>query len=198
MSKKVYVFSNDTFAGLKGRLMADLMNLMHKRVHAWLARRIGNDAKNVLDVGCGGGGLVRALCRRTGAKVTGIDYSPDMVRIAGARNQKAVRAGRVQLETASVSSLPFGDDTFNTVTAFETIQFWPDAAADLIEVRRVMKEGGALYIMNRLPKPSSKWYNVLPIKTVDDYKKVLAAARFDGADVDTKTKPGWIIVRAVK
>lgn len=188
-------FSSDTYRGIKGRVIAALMNAMHKKVHVWMARRIGTPV-SVLDVGCGGGGLIAALLKSTDGKVYGIDYSPDMVRIARRRNIEAVDSQRVEITVASVSSLPFADGTFNATTAFETVQFWPDIVNDLKEVKRVLKPDGMLYIMNRLPKPQSKWYSRLPIKTAQDYADVLGKAGFIHVDIDTDSHKGWIVIEA--
>jgi len=43
---------------------------------------------------------------------------------------------------ASVSSLPFKDNTFVMATAFETVYFWPDIEKSFAEVKRVLVPGG--------------------------------------------------------
>lgn len=43
-------------------------------------------------------------------------------------------------------SLPFEDNTFDTVTAFETVYFWPDMEKSFSEVKRVLKPGGLFLI----------------------------------------------------
>ena len=63
------------------------------------------------------------------------------------RNQKLIVSGRVEVLHGSVSSMPFSDATFDCVTAVEVYYFWPDIAADLAEVRRVIKPNGQLVIL---------------------------------------------------
>lgn len=46
----------------------------------------------------------------------------------------------------NVQSLPFDDNSFDIVTAFETIYFWPDIEKCFGEVKRVLKPGGIFLI----------------------------------------------------
>lgn len=41
-------------------------------------------------------------------------------------NKRYRNIDRVQIKHASILSLPYTDNYFDIVTAFETIQFWPD------------------------------------------------------------------------
>jgi len=50
----------------------------------WVTRRVPRDARRILDVGCGTGGLASALARPD-RQITGIDLSPEMIRRARAR-----------------------------------------------------------------------------------------------------------------
>ena len=45
-----------------------------------------------------------------------------------------------------MANLPFEDDTFDIVTAFETVYFWPDIEKCFGEVKRVLKPGGIFLI----------------------------------------------------
>lgn len=82
----------------------------------------------ILDVGCGGG----VTTRRIGA--IGIDAS-----LAEAR-----RAG---MPCASADALPFADAAFDTVVSSCSIKHWPDRAAGVREMRRVLRPGGALLVV---------------------------------------------------
>ena len=44
--------------------------------------------------------------------------------------------------------LPFESSAFDTVTAFETVYFWPDIAGDMKEIYRVLEPGGRFFICN--------------------------------------------------
>ena len=45
---------------------------------------------------------------------------------------------------ASVSDLPFSDNSFDIVTAIETYYFWPDKLKNLKEIYRVLKKDGKI------------------------------------------------------
>lgn len=104
----------------------------------------------VLDVGCGTGDLTRRASRRadSGGKIVGIDASPEMV--AEAR-RKADRDGAgVHFQVAAVEALPFPDATFDVVLSSLMLHHLPDELKDraLVEIRRVLKPGGRLLVVD--------------------------------------------------
>ena len=46
-------------------------------------------------------------------------------------NKQAIDDGKVKVLQGSVSEMPFEDESFDIVTGFETIYFWPDFINDL-------------------------------------------------------------------
>ena len=67
-----------------------------------------------------------------------------MVEQARARNAAAIERGSVDLRHGSVESLPFDDAIFDKALAINSMQVWPDPAAGLLEMRRVMKPGAKI------------------------------------------------------
>ena len=96
----------------------------------------------ILDIGCGGGVNVERFLQMTDNKVYGLDYSEIAVEKSAKLNQEAIDDGRCEIIQGSVSQLPFEDNTFDIVTGFETVYFWPDFVNDSKEVRRVLKDDG--------------------------------------------------------
>jgi len=80
-------------------------------------------------------------------KTYGIDYSEESVAASRRTNRSSIAAGRVEVLLGSVSRLPFPDRMFDLVTAVETHYYWPDLNADMSEVLRVLKPGGALIVI---------------------------------------------------
>ena len=126
--------------GRFGRFLVRGMNFGHSGLTRWGLTKVEiRDNATVLDIGCGGGRTLERLASLASlGKVVGIDYSEDSVAVARKRNQRLIATCRVEVLHGSVSSMPFPDATFDCVSAVETYYFWPDFAADLAEVRRVM------------------------------------------------------------
>jgi ubiquinone/menaquinone biosynthesis C-methylase UbiE len=97
----------------------------------------------VLELGFGSGtDIVRAS--RAAGFVAGVDHSDVMVKQASKRNSSAIRDGRVKIELASASKLPFPEEHFDKVFAINSAQFWKDSVTTLREAARVLKPGGVI------------------------------------------------------
>jgi ubiquinone/menaquinone biosynthesis C-methylase UbiE len=131
-------------SGVLGYLLGHLMASDHGELTNWTLDQLSlQDHDNVLDVGCGSGLAVKRISAVvTQGHVVGIDYSPAMLRQATRRNRHAIKAGRVEICSSSVSTLPFDGGSFDKVCAIETFYFWPNPSEDLREVARVLKPGG--------------------------------------------------------
>jgi len=101
--------------------------------------------ERVLEIGFGPG---TDIARASGsvAFVAGIDHSDVMVQHATRRNADAISAGRVELRLGTASQIPYPDDHFDKVFAINSAQFWKDSVKTLIEVGRVIKPGGWVYL----------------------------------------------------
>lgn len=135
--------------GWLGRLILWTMNVRHSGVTDWGLKQVPLKKHfTILDVGCGGGRTLDKLAAvASEEKVFGIDYSAASVAAARRANARWIRAGRADIRQGSVSRLPYPDGTFDVVTAVETHYYWPDLAADLREVLRVLKPGGQLVMI---------------------------------------------------
>ena len=101
--------------GWVGRFYAWLMGVRHANVTTWGMRHIVVAQQfAILDVGCGGGAAIERLAAiASQGSVHGIDYSAASVATARSRNRAAIAEGRVVIQPASVSALPFGDSAFD-------------------------------------------------------------------------------------
>jgi len=135
-----------------------------------LERLAPPSGKDVVDVGCGAGALVRALTDR-GARVTGVEISESQLAAAieqddgrGARYLVG-RAERLPLDGASVDVLVF-------MRSFHHVPRG-DLDAALIEARRVIRPGGAVYVAEPLAEGS--FFELT--RLVDDETAVRAGAQ---------------------
>ena len=103
----------------------------------------------VLDIGCGTGSMAILIQRmRPGAEVVGIDPDPAAISIAA---RKAKRAGlAIKFDRGFADHMPYPDASFDRV--FSSFMFHHLAAneksATLGEIRRVLKAGGSLHLLD--------------------------------------------------
>ena len=98
--------------------------------------------RGILDVGCGAGPLLEALCDR-GAIVTGVDPSIKMLELARQRLGEGVALHQAGLGGAP---LPFPDGAFDDAIACLVLHYLEDWKAPLAELRRVLAPGGRLIV----------------------------------------------------
>ncbi|MBQ6098533.1 MAG: class I SAM-dependent methyltransferase [Methanobrevibacter sp.] len=137
--------------GELGHQILDRMNKSHESMAQWGVSHfeIAEDSK-ILDIGCGGGRNIQRFAEQISqnGRVVGIDYSEVSVEKSTKLNQEFINQGIVNVLQGSVSDMPFYDETFDIVTGFETIYFWPDFINDLKEVNRVLKKDGLVFFCN--------------------------------------------------
>jgi ubiquinone/menaquinone biosynthesis C-methylase UbiE len=110
------------------------------------------EGKFVLDAGTGFGRFACALAS-SGAKVSGIDISMDMLRLA--RSNAGELAGNISWHRGDVEQLPFGDESFDAAVCMETLMHVPQPLAAVKELARVVRPGGIIItgINNRFSLP---------------------------------------------
>lgn len=132
--------------GKLGKIQLKSMNKEHTPVSLWGLKHLDIKADDViLDIGCGGGININRMSKLA-KKVYGVDYSEESVNLSREVNDSEIRNGKVEVFKANVKKLPFEDDTFDIVTAFETVYFWPNIEKSFGEVKRVLKPGGIFMI----------------------------------------------------
>lgn len=196
--------------GWLGRYTLWRMNRSHSKLTDWgLTHFPVQPNFIVLDVGCGGGRTVSKLAAlATQGKVYGVDFSEDSVAFSQKTNAASVAAGRVEIRQASVSQLPFSDNTFDLITAVETHFWWPDLPSDMREVFRVTKPGGQLAIIAEVYKGATalasrvmeKYAPRTGIKllTPEEHRDLFAVTGYTDIQVDAQPAKGWITVTAKK
>lgn len=105
-----------------------------------------NHGDAVLDLACGTGFAARAASVATGptGRVVGSDINSDM--LAMAQSVPHANGCEISWQQASALELPFNNAEFDTVVCQQGIQFFPDTAAGLQEMARVIKPGGCLAV----------------------------------------------------
>jgi SAM-dependent methyltransferase len=145
-------------------------------------------ARDVVDVGCGTGGLVRALATR-GARVVGVEVSAEALRRA--RSAPAV-AGERYVE-GGAEALPLPDASADLVVFHHSLHHVPADALDaaLAEAARVARPGGAVYVQ----EPLAEGAFFALVRLVDDESRVRALAQ---AAVRRAGRSGLELMREVR
>jgi len=95
----------------------------------------------VLDVGCGTG-VVAVTAARLGAKVTGLDLTPELLEVA--RSNAATAAVTIDWHEGDAEALPFDDSAFDAVLSQFGHMFAPRPHVVVSEMLRVLKPGGTI------------------------------------------------------
>ena len=98
-------------------------------------------ASRVLDVACGTG-VVAITAARLGARVTGLDLTPEL--LEAARRNAATAAVEIDWHEGDVENLPFEAGTFDVVVSQFGHMFAPRPEVALGEMLRVLKPGGTI------------------------------------------------------
>ena len=119
--------------------------IIHQRMRTLAALSL-IAGERVLDAGCGTGLLLEQQANAVGAAgyAAGIDYSEDMLEVA---RRRCAGLDQVELRQGSVESLDFDEGAFDAVSCTQTLLYVADLDAALAELRRVLKPGGRLAIV---------------------------------------------------
>lgn len=113
---------------------ADLLALLHLLDDNWV----------VGDLGCGTGHVAEALAPCV-AKVVAVDESGPMLESARERLESH---GNVELRVGTIESLPIDDGALDAAILFLVAHFVTDPARAMSEVRRVLRPGGRLLVVD--------------------------------------------------
>jgi SAM-dependent methyltransferase len=183
------------FAGVTG-LFAGLTMLVSGRAVARLAVDLASvsDGDRVVDVGCGPGSAVRAAARR-GARVTGVDPAPVMLRLARALTRDRVGITWTQ---GAAEDLRLPDGSATAVWSLATVHHWTDVTAGLAEAQRVLASGGRFLVIERrvlsgaTGLASHGWTD----QQAESFAAQCRTAGFDDVRIETHT-PGRRAVKVV-
>lgn len=151
--------------------------------------------KDVMDIGCGIGGIDVILVRDYGAAtVVGLDIEEPLVRRSRALAEKAGLADRITIKLVEPGPLPFPDKSFDAVFSKDSMIHIPDKAALFAEVLRVLRPGGMFlasdWMQSAAGPDSPEMATFIETSSLsftmgitDDLPAMLAAAGFTGVHV---------------
>lgn len=116
--------------------IAQFTDAADQAMEGMIAATAPGSGQAVLDLCCGHGAMTAALCER-GCTVTGLDFSPEMLKHA------ARTAPDADLREGDAQAMPFEDESFDWVLCNCGIMHLPDQPRALGEVARVLRPGGS-------------------------------------------------------
>lgn len=192
--------------GSDGVKILERMNRSHAEMAAWGLSHIEIDKDaDCLDIGCGGGANLRRLAELCpDGSVSGMDYSQTSVEESKKNAADLIEQGRCRVVLGDVSNIPFADDSFDVVTAFETVYFWPDIEESFRQVLRVLRTGGTFLICNEMDGLDPQQYSYeekvagLKLYKADELTELIKKAGFIDARSDGNAEEHWTCVLAKK
>jgi ubiquinone/menaquinone biosynthesis C-methylase UbiE len=139
------------FTGVTG-VIVGLMLLSMGRSNARLAAEVTgvSAGDRVIDVGCGPGGAVREAARR-GARVTGVDPAPVMLRLA----RTFTRDAGIRWVEGTAENVPLPDGSATVWWSLATVHHWKDVGQGLGEAHRLLAANGRLLAVERRAQPGA-------------------------------------------
>lgn len=175
-----------------------------------LSKRIGDIVnlkdKDVLDVSCGRGVFACYYAKKFGARVTGVDISPEMIKAAIAKARQEGVECLTEFKVADSLELPFTENSFDVVINECAVGLTSDPQKCLSEMVRVTKPGGYIVIhesvwlkelpedekrdiaerLGTVPFTLSEWRNMLSVAGADD----IWDEDWSGIDKMAQIRPG--------
>jgi ubiquinone/menaquinone biosynthesis C-methylase UbiE len=136
------------FAPKYDRQIAFFERFLFPGMREWACSRASGE---VLEVGVGTGRNLRHY--PPDVRLTGVDLSPETLSIA--RGRTATLDREIDLRLGDAESLDLADDSFDTVVSTLTMCSIPNYRAALAEIRRVLRPGGRLVMVEHVRSPST-------------------------------------------
>jgi len=158
----------------------------------------------LLDVGCGSGAAVRRAAPMAAA-ASGVDLSPKMIERAV---ELAAGIENVEFRVSESDALPYEDGAFTALLCTSSFHHYPDPAATVREMARVLAPGGRLVIGDgSADRPEARfvdWFlrrfdrSHVKLYRSTELAELLYAAGFERVSVRKLWSGGYALVRAGK
>jgi SAM-dependent methyltransferase len=109
-------------------------------IYRYITKEFNNRVIKIIDIGCGGGGMMNFLRQRGIKDVSGIDVSPEAINYCNKRGLTEVVVADAQ------KNIPFPSGTFDVVMASDVLEHLQDPLLALGEWKRLLKPGGHLVV----------------------------------------------------
>jgi len=168
---------------------------------AFLLEGVDLSGREVLDVGCGVGGIDLLLVQQCGAgRVVGVDVDAALVEQASRRAAERGLSDHAIFRAVEPGPLPFPNGSFDVVFSKDSILHIADKEGFCVEVHRVLRPGGLFVASDWMRRddnpPSAAMEHYLELEGLGfgmgspaRYRRALQAAGF--ARIETRDRNAW-------
>ncbi len=126
----------------------------------------------VLDAGTGTARIPILICqRRPNLQIIGIDLAENMLEIGAKNIEAAGLQKQISLELVDSKRLPYQDGQFDMVISNSLVHHLPDPTPFFIEIKRVLKPNGAIFIRDLLRPVNETTMNSIVDSVGSDYNE---------------------------
>ncbi len=194
--------------GAAGAKMLHYMNEEHADLTEWgLGLLQYSGEEKILDIGCGGGATLRRLSElASGGTFFGVDYSETSVALSRETNADLISAGKMEIRSGAVQSLPYPNNSFTKAVTVESFYFWENPVQSLSEVRRVLVEGGIFLLISEIYEREDLTPHIrdnirkyrMNVPGKEEFLQLFREAGFAETILHTKDGEFWIAVEGRK
>ncbi|MBR5547879.1 MAG: class I SAM-dependent methyltransferase [Clostridia bacterium] len=99
-----------------------------------------SSASHILDIGCGNGKMLSYLQRKTGARISGFDYSVHAIQTA-----RALHPFNADFRVGIIGEIQYPVECFDLITSMDTLYFAKDMTNFVSQVKSWLKPNGILF-----------------------------------------------------
>lgn len=111
--------------------------------HNFLLKHVPQDCQNALEIGCGTGAFARLLAKRS-KRVTALDLSTEMIRIARSRSNTVPN---LEFQLADAMTYDFPESHFDYVCSIATLHHLQQREL-LVKIKKALRPGGVLVVLD--------------------------------------------------
>ena len=106
-----------------------------------------NNPQQILDIATGTGDLALMMSTLAPKKIIGLDISEGMLAVGKEKISKAQLNDKIEMVVGDSEDIPYADNTFDAITVSFGVRNFANLDKGLGEIRRVLKSGGILVIL---------------------------------------------------
>ena len=169
--------------GVSGWLVALMMPMAHKAFYGPAADLLDLEpGDELVEVACGSGVFLDEHARHV-KRIAGLDLSNIQVRLAQRRLGDMITTGSAEVVRGDAVALPWADGSFSAAACMGSLEYFPDRAAALREMWRVLRPGGRIVVSYGLDPQAEKFAAEaeswgIPNPSEEEVRKIVEDAGF--------------------